>query len=288
MDHLSDEEISAAVDGDLTGGAGAHLAGCDACSARRGELAAVAVAVGSVDRTPPDIADRLISVALAASRDDDASGAVAVVAPSRRAGSRVTRVTRVAAAAAVLVVLAGSAVAVLASRQRRAPRPAASAAAASGAAAGADMALRLTVDLGDQADIDALVAEVQQRSPAPTDPVWTGRTTSAAAATGPAAARDGSAADQGPSEAAGALSATAGEPSTPSSTTPPSSARCVSAGARAVGTGARPPFAAHLRWQGTDAEVLVYWLPGSGSDHLDRRALVMDRSSCAVLADRRF
>src|SRR5437660_6789999 len=97
-DHLDDEALSAALDGELADAARAHLAACNRCSARQAELHAVALALGEEPAAPS-----------AARRD----AAVATVLRTTRRAPRFSPPMLVAAAAAAAVVAVAVAVPLL-------------------------------------------------------------------------------------------------------------------------------------------------------------------------------
>ena len=280
MDHLSNDELSALIDGEGDAGAGAHLDACRACTARRDDLARAAAAVATSWAPPPALVDRWVERALAGGSRPPVRGADPLPRGSRRRWSLLTRAAWIGAAASLLV-LVGVAVLVRdtgSDRSRNAAAPlAGTAGAARDSTSDAGALLPISADLGDQSDASALRALLSSTTPSASSPDGTERAASSTAVPGtPAGAPTTGPTDKGFSVTAPAGGAT------------PSMARCVDAAAQAGAADvAEPVFAGVLRWRGDDAEVIVFRLARpAGSE--TREAIVMTRSGCEVLSVQRF
>jgi len=111
-EHLDDETLSALLDGDAAGAsAHAHLATCERCAARRGELAAAraALAAAPVEALDELARRRLVAVALQAAGEAaaDRAGADGTAPAGRSRWAQRHRAVIGSAAAVVLLVLVG-------------------------------------------------------------------------------------------------------------------------------------------------------------------------------------
>lgn len=293
LPHLDDERLSAALDGDDDAGVvAAHLDACAECRRRSTALAEAAALVAGASVAPldPVLLDALIATAVAEADERPAAPVVALGA--RRRSRLVPPPAWLMGAAAALVLLAGLGSMLRAGDQsgdradlkvvgdqstqfeadagsvsEAAPtaggaEAGAGAGAARPSAAGNSGADEIVVDLGDYSDPDELVRAVER------GPAIVGQA-SALRATDSAKERSS-------------------PPSTTTTTRPVNRARCVSA-AQAIGAGRFGALQSSwaVRWNGADAEVLVFWLtePAEG---VTRQALVLRRPGCELLADPRF
>jgi hypothetical protein len=276
--HLDDDALSAAVDGEATADEQDHLDGCPLCREKVGGLLAVALAVGTpVAPRPAAAAEAAIRAAV-----DDA-GPVAAPAEgsswagtSRRdprlVGSRLARGVLALAAVAAVVLGAGLVVA-LAGRGPSASKT-------SSVAARSDQTLN--GPSGAAAPAAGAAPSTTSASAAPVSPNVLG-SPRAAFVLGPDLGRQSNPADLArivdSQLAAGAASTpTASEQSGPTSAVAPP---CVDQGVTGAGLAGQHPalvYAATVRWQGQDAEVLVYARPGGG-----RAGVVMRRQDCVLL-----
>ena len=285
--HLSDEELSAVVDG-APGPAHLTASGagrCGSCVARLEALGAARAAVTAAVVPPlsPATVGSLVAAAVAAEREGEGPAVPITGYDERRRRLPVPPPAWLVGAAAVLVVLAGLAGLVRSTADDRASPDGAmgtmsaegagtdASATAGGAAAAVVDPDVVSRDLGDFDEPAALTTALA------TTPVAT-----AAAGTTAVGARamDEEATVQ-ESEAAPAAPAGGGGG-------PVDRARC-RADAERIGAGRFGALqaTATLRWAGRPAEVLVFALtePGGG---FTRQALVLARPGCALLADPRF
>jgi hypothetical protein len=248
-DHLRDEALSDALDGNAPPEVTSHLATCNQCRTRIDAMTAAARAVAQPPPAPSAAArDAAVARALA--------GTVPVV-------SRRPVLAPWMAAAALVAVLLGVGGAVLAGRDdgRDAQTTAAGQAddkalGAGGSAAGGTAGVIDGGDLGDHADAVALNGLLQERL---SDAVTTDA--SARAFAGESAPEAPAAATAGPSCAAEAQTAGSGR----------------------VGS---LVLTAQLRWQGEPAVVLVFSAPDQSQ--LGKRAFVMARRDCRLLVVQSF
>lgn len=279
--HLDDVQLSADLDGLVLDEPGsAHLAGCSACSRRRGELAAAASAVAAPPAAvDPALVDVLVGRAAAQATAGAAQRAPLDMKRDRRRLVLPPRGWIVAAAAALagLVGLTGLLQATSpggdqSSATKLAGGPGGSPASSDDELAGGTSldAERVTVDLGYHEDpaqlVAALVASAGLSRSSPT--------------------RRGVEADPPAGEAAPAREVDSAAESRPEAGE--DRARCASE-ARRIGAGRLGGHlsTAALVWKGEPAEVLVFELaePSHGPS---RQALVMRRAGCGLLADPRF
>jgi predicted anti-sigma-YlaC factor YlaD len=275
--HPDDERLSAALDGhDPDGVVAGHLAGCAPCRRRSDALAAVQALVATpAPALPPAVVDGLVERAVA----------VAPIVPrqhqDRQHRERRQRVrwrtppVWLGAVAAALFAVAGivSVSRAISSNPSSASKVAVGASrsaqdsAADSAATGSGVLL--AGDLGAVDDGDALVAALG----------------SARAAAGQA-----SAATAGGAEASGATGDATAEapksmaPAAPAPAAPAPAAVCGDEARAVVGSAAGLTSALTLRYAGSDAEVFVFTTAGDPG----RRAVVLGRAGCGLLADRRF
>jgi hypothetical protein len=266
-DHLTDDGLSAALDGASTDDERAHLAACGTCQAALGRLQHAAQAVAAPPPAPAaDVRDAAIARAI-----DTAGGA-----PGRVVTMRRYRPGLLAAAAVLVLVLASVPFLIADRRQDDAQTTAAGAREkASGELRASDVFVGPGDDLGEVNDEAALRQ------------VLTGRLTvsdSAFASGGSAGAAGGPDAGSSTDGAAPAEAIPAPESPIRQSGAPP--VDC-SAEARDGGGGRGAlVYVARLRFKGTPAQVLVFEAPSDES--LAYRALVMAEANCQLLVFQSF
>ncbi len=298
--HLSDEDLSARLDGAAAGGTApapapapaAHAETCPRCRARSEELAMAraALAGAAVPGLSAERLDALVGGALAAFDRPAAAERTAAARPPAtitRGRFRTPPPSWLLAAVASIVVLTGLAAGIQVAR--RSPSSRASVAAlrsdaASSDEAGAGGATTKAADpevvggdLGDLSDPEQLAARLGSEAFASAAP--------AAAASGRAVA-GGASAGTAADDAGGPEVASV--PTTAAAVADDGRAQC-RVQAEAIGAGRLGPLlsTSTLRWAGAPAEVLVFALrePANG---ISRQALVLSRPGCALLADPRF
>ncbi|HZQ76457.1 MAG TPA: hypothetical protein VFE55_03945 [Acidimicrobiia bacterium] len=300
-EHLDDETLSALLDGDAAGAsADAHLAACERCSARRGELAAARSALAAAPVEPLDelARRRLVAAALRAAGTAGADGAGADgagadgTAPAGRSRWAPRHRAVIGSAAAVLLLVLvgvpfvvgrhGSAKQADTSLSAEAPL-----AAPAGPAAGPFLG-----DLGDLTDHDRLrlsLSGVSADSASGTGAV-AGAARSAAPVGAPPAAPAPAAAGAAGSTAGGTAKSVPAAPGTPPSNSSeafasnPATDRdradagaCVAALLDGPARGGRLTGSGVGTWRGRPAVVAAFELSGGTV------AFVADRSGCDVL-----
>ena len=288
-DHLDDETLSALLDGDAGASAHAHLAACERCSARRGQLAAAraAMAAAPVEALDELARRRLVASALLAAGETGAGG-TATAGGSRWAQRH--RAVIGSAAAVLLLVLVGVPFVVGHNGTTKQADTSLSAqaplAAPAGPAAGPFLG-----DLGDLTERDRVrlsLSGVSADSASATGTV-AGATRSAAPAAAPAAPVP-AAPGAGGSTAGGAAKSVTAPPGTPPSNSPeafasnPAADRdradadaCVAALLDGPARGGRLTGSGVGTWRGRPAVVAAFELSGGTV------AFVADRSGCGVL-----
>ncbi len=284
--HFGDDDLSAALDGEIVVGLADHLAGCAGCADRSTRLAAAARLIGAVSDVEAPSEARVDAWILAAT-EESSGAAPAVGAGSSTESPTVVRLrwppaTWLVAAAAAIVFLAGlgalvrttagsdtAGMAMKASGDASLPMTDANAGAGQSTLA-ADAGATATDDLGDQPTTDALVAALQANANRAAAGGSTGGAPAAEASGEATGARAGAATDSAAASAA------------------PAAPTC-RAEAERIGADRLGPleYVATLRFAGQPAEVLVFVLrqPATG---VSRQALVLARPGCALLADPRF
>ena len=277
--HLDDEALSAAIDGEAEAGVLVHLATCAACSSRLGALRAAASAVSTPPPRPSPVeVDQAIAAALDAALEP-AAGSPDPSGGRRRPAPIVAlfqqRPAIAALAAAAVIVLAAGITGALrwngpSSRSNQsvslahpgtpkslspAGAPLASGAGAAGAESGAPTLAG--PDLGAQSDPAVVAGLVRARISAGLDQ--------------PGAAANGQMANAG---GAG--------PSSQASALPPADLACAPEGAQAVGVAATSPLrlVAGLQWRGQPAVVFVFDRPGTTGR---LAGVIVRRSDCTAL-----
>jgi hypothetical protein len=275
--HLDDEALSAAIDGEAEAGALVHLATCAACRRRLEALRAAASAVSTPPPRPSPLeVDRAIAAALDAALEP-AAGSPDSSGGGRRRAAIVALFPRrpaiAALAAAAVIVLAAGITGALrwngsSSRSNEsvslahpgAPKSFSSAGAPVGAGPGAaasGVPVLAGPDLGAQSDPAVVAGLVRAR-------ITSGPYQPGAAVNGPRANAGGT----GPSPQASPVA--------------PTDLTCAPEAAQAVGVAATSPLrlVAGLQWRGQAAVVFVFDRPGSAGG---LAGVIVRRSDCAAL-----
>jgi hypothetical protein len=274
-DHLTDEALSAVLDGAATDDERAHLDTCGPCQA---SLATLRRAAGAVATPPPvpsdDVRDAAITRALAAAEGGDAR-----VMPFRRFHPALL------AAAALLVVLVAAVPLLVANRGDDGTQTAAGTSERDLRAS--DASVGPGEDLGDLSDDAALRLILAERlGLTATDSSGSEGLFSAGGSSG---AAEGSASDDA-AEAAPESSVPAQAPALRAPAARATGVPPVSCTDEARDAGAdrlrRLIYTAKLRYRGTPAEVLVFEAPPG--QRLRHRALVMAEADCQLLVAQSF
>jgi hypothetical protein len=301
--HLDDEQLSALLDGEP--GDRAHVADCPACAARLSALTSARDAVAAA--VVPPLSAAVLEGLIAAAVDAAPAGDPAIVPLTRRRRLRTPPPAWLVGAAAALLALVGVAgvlrsvsgsdggsmaltsgarddadESVAANKALPAGEAGAGAAASGAAVAAQDSSAPafadpevVAFDLADQQDPAELAVLLRD--------VGTASRLSATEAAATAGGGDDVGSSRAPTTSAAPV-----PPAAPSASGAADRAQCRSAAEAAAGDGLGDLLATgRVQWRGQAAEVLVFLLR-SPEEGVTRRAMVLQRPGCALLADRRF